>query len=76
VIRQQQELLELSTQVVVLWRGVLALPLIGTRDSTRTQVVMETLLDIPILRMGEYCSSPSDGHARPPGVGARWWISG
>jgi len=42
--RQQQELLELSTPVVELWKGILALPLIGTLDSERTQVVMETLL--------------------------------
>jgi rsbT co-antagonist protein RsbR len=44
IMRQQQELLELSTPVVVLWEGVLALPLIGTLDSARTQVVMESLL--------------------------------
>jgi rsbT co-antagonist protein RsbR len=42
--RQQQEMLELSTPVVELWDGVLALPLIGTLDSARTQVVMESLL--------------------------------
>lgn len=42
--RQQQELLELSTPVVQLWQNVLALPLIGTLDSARTQVVMENLL--------------------------------
>jgi rsbT co-antagonist protein RsbR len=42
--RQQQEMLELSTPVVQLWDGVLALPLIGTLDSARTQVVMESLL--------------------------------
>jgi rsbT co-antagonist protein RsbR len=42
--RQQQELLELSTPVVELWEGILALPLIGTLDSERTQVVMESLL--------------------------------
>ena len=42
--RQQQELLELSTPVVKLWDGILALPMIGTLDSARTQVVMETLL--------------------------------
>jgi rsbT co-antagonist protein RsbR len=42
--RQQQEMLELSTPVVRLWEGVLALPLIGTLDSARTQVVMESLL--------------------------------
>jgi rsbT co-antagonist protein RsbR len=44
IARQQQELLELSTPVVELWDGVLALPLIGTLDSARTQVVMESLL--------------------------------
>ena len=44
IIRQQQELMELSTPVVTLWDGVLALPLIGTLDSARTQVVMENLL--------------------------------
>jgi rsbT co-antagonist protein RsbR len=44
IVRQQQELLELSTPVVVLWEGILALPLIGTLDSARTQVVMESLL--------------------------------
>jgi rsbT co-antagonist protein RsbR len=42
--RQQQELLELSTPVVKLWEGILALPIIGTLDSARTQVVMESLL--------------------------------
>jgi len=42
--RQQQELLELSTPVVKLWEGILALPMIGTLDSHRTQVVMEALL--------------------------------
>lgn len=44
IMRQQTEVLELSTPVVKLWEGVLALPLIGTLDSSRTQVVMETLL--------------------------------
>jgi rsbT co-antagonist protein RsbR len=44
ISRQQQELLELSTPVVQLWDGLLALPLIGTLDSSRTQVVMESLL--------------------------------
>jgi rsbT co-antagonist protein RsbR len=42
--RQQEEISELSTPVVQLWDGVLALPLIGTLDSSRTQVVMENLL--------------------------------
>jgi rsbT co-antagonist protein RsbR len=44
IMSQQQELLELSTPVVQLWKDVLALPLIGTLDSARTQVVMENLL--------------------------------
>jgi rsbT co-antagonist protein RsbR len=44
IARQQVELLELSTPVVRLWDNVLALPLIGTLDSARTQVVMESLL--------------------------------
>ena len=42
--RQQREITELSTPVVKLWQGVLALPVIGTLDSERTQVVMENLL--------------------------------
>jgi rsbT co-antagonist protein RsbR len=42
--RQQEEMLELSTPVVTLWDGIVALPLIGTLDSARTQVVMESLL--------------------------------
>jgi rsbT co-antagonist protein RsbR len=44
IIRQQQEIAELSTPVVKLWDGIVALPLIGTLDSARTQVVMENLL--------------------------------
>jgi rsbT co-antagonist protein RsbR len=43
--RQQQALLEISTPVVRLWEGVLALPLIGTLDSARTQIVMQNLLE-------------------------------
>ena len=45
IIRQQTEIAELSTPVVKLWQGILALPLIGTLDSARTQVVMENLLE-------------------------------
>jgi rsbT co-antagonist protein RsbR len=45
IARQQQEMLELSTPVVQLWDGILALPLIGTLDSARTQTVMENLLE-------------------------------
>jgi len=45
ITRQQQEMLELSTPVVELWQGVLAVPLIGTLDSNRTQIVMQNLLE-------------------------------
>jgi rsbT co-antagonist protein RsbR len=51
ILRQQEEMLELSTPVVRLWENVLALPLIGTLDSARTQVVMENLLQ-EIVRTG------------------------
>lgn len=44
ILRQQDELMELSTPVVKLWDGILALPIIGTLDSARTQVMMESLL--------------------------------
>jgi rsbT co-antagonist protein RsbR len=44
ITRQQEEMLELSTPVVKLWDGILALPMIGTLDSSRTQIVMESLL--------------------------------
>jgi rsbT co-antagonist protein RsbR len=44
IARQQEEMMELSTPVVMLWDGIVALPLIGTLDSARTQVVMESLL--------------------------------
>ena len=51
IARQQAEMLELSTPVVKLWDGILALPLIGTLDSERTQVVMQNLLE-EIVRTG------------------------
>ena len=44
IARQQEDMLELSTPVVKIWDGVVALPLIGTLDSARTGVIMETLL--------------------------------
>jgi rsbT co-antagonist protein RsbR len=44
ITQQAEQLLELSTPVVKLWNGILALPLIGTLDSARTQVVMENIL--------------------------------
>jgi rsbT co-antagonist protein RsbR len=54
IIRQQQELLELSTPVVKLWDGILALPIIGTLDSARTQVVMESLLQTVVATNSKY----------------------
>jgi rsbT co-antagonist protein RsbR len=53
IMRQQQELLELSTPVVELWEGILALPLIGTLDSARTQIVMENLLEEIVAKGAE-----------------------
>ena len=50
IVRQQQEMLELSTPVVELWTGILALPLIGTLDSARTQIVMQNLLEAIVAR--------------------------
>ncbi len=44
ILRQNQGLLELSTPVVMLWEGILALPLIGTLDSARSELVMQSLL--------------------------------
>jgi rsbT co-antagonist protein RsbR len=54
ISRQQQELLELSTPVVQLWDGILALPLIGTLDSARTQVVMQNLLEAIVKTRSDY----------------------
>lgn len=54
ITRQQQELLELSTPVVQLWDNVLALPLIGTLDSARTQVVMQNLLEAIVQTRSDF----------------------
>jgi len=54
ISRQQQELLELSTPVVKLWDGILALPIIGTLDSARTQIVMENLLQTVVATNSKY----------------------
>ena len=54
ITRQQQELLELSTPVVRLWENVLALPLIGTLDSQRTQVVMQNLLEAIVATRSDF----------------------
>ncbi|WPP49772.1 STAS domain-containing protein [Catalinimonas niigatensis] len=44
ILRQSNEMNEISTPVIRVWEGVLALPIIGTLDSERTQIVMESLL--------------------------------
>jgi rsbT co-antagonist protein RsbR len=54
ISRQQLELMELSTPVVKLWDGILALPIIGTLDSARTQVVMEDLLQTVVATNSKY----------------------
>lgn len=54
IVRQQEELLELSTPVVKLWDGILALPIIGTLDSSRTQMVMENLLQTVVATNSKY----------------------
>jgi len=54
ISRQQQELLELSTPVVKLWDGILALPIIGTLDSARAQVVMENLLQTVVATNSKF----------------------
>src|ERR1700750_3276693 len=54
ISRQQQELLELSTPVVKLWDGILALPIIGTLDSSRTQVVMVELLQTVVATNSKF----------------------
>ena len=72
IVRQQQEMLELSTPVVKLWDGILALPLIGTLDSARTQVVMESLLQ----KIVETGSQPSRSSTSPAcRRSTRWWRS-
>jgi rsbT co-antagonist protein RsbR len=53
IVRQQQEIAELSTPVIKLWDRILALPLIGTLDSQRTQVVMENLLETIVTQSAE-----------------------
>ena len=54
ISRQQQELMELSTPVVKLWDGILGLPIIGTLDSARTQVVMENLLQTVVATNSKF----------------------
>jgi len=44
ILRQTDEIADISTPVIRVWDGILALPIIGTLDSARTQIVMENLL--------------------------------
>jgi rsbT co-antagonist protein RsbR len=53
IMRQQQEMFELSAPVVELWQGILALPVIGTLDSKRTQLMMEALLERIVTTQAE-----------------------
>lgn len=52
--RQQMQLLEVATPVIKLWDGIVAVPLIGTLDSARSQVVMETLLEAVVDQQARY----------------------
>ncbi|WP_066374594.1 STAS domain-containing protein [Herbidospora mongoliensis] len=54
ISNQAEQLLELATPVVKLWHGVVALPLVGTLDSARAQVVMEKLLQTLVDTGSEY----------------------
>ncbi|MER6027147.1 STAS domain-containing protein [Streptomyces sp. NPDC001851] len=54
IARQRQQLLEVATPVINLWEGVVAVPLIGTLDSARSQVVMEALLEGIVSRRARY----------------------
>ena len=71
IARQQEELMELSTPVVKLWDGILALPIIGTLDSARTQVVMESLLQAVVQTNSRSRSSILRACPR----WTRWWRS-
>ena len=65
VDRQRQEIDELSTPVVKLWEGIVALPLIGTLDSARTQVVMQNLLETIVQTGAEIAILDITGVPRP-----------
>lgn len=54
IVNQSEQLLELSTPVVKLWDGIVAVPLVGTLDSARTQVVMESLLQTIVATGSEH----------------------
>ncbi|CAL9653646.1 RsbT co-antagonist protein RsbRA [Streptomyces sp. enrichment culture] len=52
--RQRLQLMEVATPVIKLWDGIVAVPLIGTLDSARSQVVMETLLEAIVEQQARY----------------------
>ncbi|MFG3011868.1 STAS domain-containing protein [Streptomyces cinerochromogenes] len=54
IARQRQQLLEVATPVIEVWEGIVAVPLIGTLDSARSQVVMESLLEAIVDRRARY----------------------
>ncbi|MEU6284303.1 STAS domain-containing protein [Streptomyces sp. NPDC047028] len=54
IARQREQLLEVATPVINLWEGVVAVPLIGTLDSARSQVVMESLLEGIVSQRARY----------------------
>ncbi|WP_395571851.1 STAS domain-containing protein [Streptomyces sp. BK79] len=54
IARQREQLLEVATPVIRLWDGVVAVPLIGTLDSARSQVVMESLLEAIVAQRAQY----------------------
>lgn len=54
ISRQRQQLLEVATPVIKLWEGTVAVPLIGTLDSARSQVVMESLLEAIVDQRARY----------------------
>ncbi|GLU49514.1 STAS domain-containing protein [Nocardiopsis ansamitocini] len=53
IVRQRQQLLEGATPVIKLWEGIVAVPLIGTLDSARSQVVMESLLEAIVAQQAK-----------------------
>ncbi|MFE6335945.1 STAS domain-containing protein [Streptomyces sp. NPDC057806] len=54
IARQREQLLEVATPVIQLWEGIVAVPLIGTLDSARSQVVMESLLEAIVAQRARY----------------------
>ncbi|MGW4548099.1 STAS domain-containing protein [Streptomyces violaceorubidus] len=54
IARQREQLLEVATPVIRLWEGIVAVPLIGTLDSARSQVVMENLLEAIVAQRARY----------------------